>query len=220
MKPPIDITGQRFGKLTAIRVVGSKNGAIWEFKCDCGGVKISGRGGVVRSRYKVPPSCGCISMSSVTTHKRTRTRLYKIWQKMKERCLNPKANRWKNYGGRGVKVCSRWVDSFENFAEDMEGTYANHLSLDRINNDGDYCKENCRWATPIEQAGNSSNAVHITLPNGEKVSLSEFARRVGLKPSLVTMRRLRGWPEHRLGEPVKNARPVKVLPGSKDSTVR
>jgi hypothetical protein len=148
-----DISGKRFGRLVAVRRVEKK----WLFACDCGGEKIINPSNVKRGLTK---SCGCFNRESaaarntrlVTTHGLTRTPEFKVWQGMHQRCNNPNDKSYKNYGGRGIAVCERWA-SFENFYADM-GSRPDGMSIDRINNDGDYEPNNCRWTSWDVQANN------------------------------------------------------------------
>ena len=147
----IDLTGRRFGRLVVVGEAGrTKRGKItWECLCDCGKTTVI-IGDNLRSGNTL--SCGCYGREVVryanTTHGMARTREYNIWEGMKNRCQNKTHPDYPNYGGRGIKVCSRWM-SFENFFFDMGVSHG--LSIDRINNDGNYEPSNCRWATASEQ---------------------------------------------------------------------
>ena len=158
-----DISTQRFGRLTVLRYVRSdKRGeAMWKCRCDCGKVVLA-LGGNLRSGHT--QSCGCWmrqraaaaqyvhgeSRSRISNRKRTSE--YQRWHSMRKRCLNPNCKAYKNYGGRGIKVCKRWKH-YPNFLADM-GRCPSGKSLDRINNDGNYTPANCRWATQKQQVHN------------------------------------------------------------------
>lgn len=145
---------EKFERLTIIDFV-EKNKV--KVLCDCGNEKIVRYDYVVAGRTR---SCGCLRAELLsnrrTTHGMTDTREYRIWCKMKERCNNEKDKNYPRYGGRGIKICSRWVNSFENFYTDM-GDCGEKGTIDRINTDGDYCKDNCRWLSIEDQQNNRRN---------------------------------------------------------------
>ena len=154
-----DITGQRFRRLTAIRFVRmDKHKAVWQFFCDCGNSHEARAADVKSGRTQ---SCGCWNRETASnraTHGLTRKGktpppIYRSWYAMKTRCGNPNQKDWNNYGGRGITVCERW-QKFENFLQDMGPTWKPGLSIDRIDPNGNYCKQNCRWATKVEQGRN------------------------------------------------------------------
>lgn len=115
---------------------------------------------------------------------------YWAWSAMKQRCLNPRKRNWARYGGRGIRVCERWLHSFELFLEDMGPRPSPRHSLDRIDNDGDYEPSNCRWATPGEQRRHQARLVRF---RGELLTLAEWSKRTGLNASTIADRLDRGW---------------------------
>lgn len=125
-------------------------------------------------------------------HGMSYTVYYRTWSNIKSRCLNKNTKFYKDYGGRGIKICDRWLNSFENFYEDMGERPSNKHSLDRIDNDGDYCKENCRWATWIQQSRNSRNTRMITY-KGETYCLTKWAEMLDIKYSALIYRLNKGW---------------------------
>lgn len=196
-----EITGKKFNRLTAIRFIKRNLGEyFWLFKCHCGISKIIRKSSVMRGITK---SCGCLAVERLKqfpngiTHHMTKTRFYKIFMGLKYRCENLKASNFKNYGRRGIKCL--WV-SFEEFRDDMYEDYQSHIKLfgikntqiDRIDNNGNYCKENCRWATFSEQNLNKSN-VRIIEFNKIKKPLSEWARIYSLPVSMLFGRINRNW---------------------------
>lgn len=147
----IDLTGQRFGRLVAIKEAGKDKwgGCLWDCLCDCGDKTIVGVSILKAGQTK---SCGCLRKERLTTHNLSRTPTHRTWGSLVNRCNNSNNAAYNRYGGRGIKVCDEWL-KFENFYEDM-GNRPDGLSIDRINNNKGYYKENCRWATPTEQARN------------------------------------------------------------------
>lgn len=193
-----DLTGQRFGMLVALQPVGRKNGLIWECRCDCGNVKN------VKSRDLLcgdSKSCGCNQhpkgMIRNYRHGLGRTRLYGIYTKMVSHCYRESAGA-KNYKNRGISICDEWlgengVVNFCNWA--IDNGYSDKLSIDRIDVNGNYCPENCRWATTKQQANNKTTSHYIVF-KGEKRTLSEWAERLGIKRETINSRLHRGWSEH------------------------
>lgn len=178
-----DLSGKRFGKLTveAIhdRVITPCGSVKIRFlcRCDCGNATVTKRSNLVNGYTS---SCGCNVREMLkkrnTTHGKTKTRTYRCWQNMKMRCLNPAAKHFDRYGGRGIRVCERWL-KFENFLADM-GEAPEGLTIERINNDGDYEPKNCRWASVSEQANNKSNTVRLT-HRGFAMTLRDLSEQTG-----------------------------------------
>lgn len=191
----IDLTGQRFGKLTVIsKAKNHGRRSAWHCKCDCGKeldvITESLRSGNTKS-------CGC---SHGESHGCADDRLYSVWRTMKSRCANPNAKKYSLYGGRGITVCDEWMHSFTAFKEwaiangyDYNAAYGD-CTLDRIDVNGNYCPENCRWADAKTQAQNKRPSMHkthgleIDYDGRHFISISEIARHYGFHPSRLERR--------------------------------
>jgi hypothetical protein len=215
----VEITNQRtrnlknlrFGKLIVVEFAGYKNKrAEWLCKCDCGNDICVPAHRLISGNTK---SCGCYMRESVikrkTTHggskRKQKERLYNIWNGMKNRCFNEKDKNYKNYGARGIKVCDEWQNDYVSFRKwAIENGYKSKLSIDRINNNGNYCPENCRWATKIVQ-NNNTRQNHYIEYNGERKTVSEWARFYGLTRECLKNRIQKGWETERaLKTPSRN----------------
>lgn len=175
-----DLSGQMYGRLTVIRriIINDKPRTYWSCTCSCGNTVVvwgdSLRKGTTRS-------CGCFmrerAVETNTTHGLKDHPLYQMWNGMKQRCSNPRNPKYKNYGGRGIQVCDRWLD-FSNFIEDM-GEAPQGMSINRINNDGNYEPSNCQWATPKEQS-NNQRSNRVLEFNGKKQTLAQWAEELNI----------------------------------------
>jgi hypothetical protein len=185
----IDLTGERFGMLVAVKLVRVGLERRWKCVCDCGGGTIATVGNLRSGNSK---SCGCrkraVLGESTVTHGRHGTRAYSSWQAMRTRCNNSNFHAYPRYGGRGITICARW-NSFENFFADM-GERPKGMSLERVDNSGNYEPNNCVWATPYTQAHNMRVNHWITY-KGETMILQDWARRFGVDASTLRKQWLR-----------------------------
>lgn len=198
----IDLTGKKFGNLTVIERAENRGKEIfWKCRCDCGQIKeINGS----RLKNGKTKSCGCYKKevshlnkghrnSHNKSHGMSETRLYRIYKKMYRRCYKPQTKYYCNYGGRGITICKEWLDDFMNFYNwAMSNGYSDELSIDRINNDGNYEPSNCRWATAKEQANNTRKTIFLTY-KGETKPASEWSKITGIRQDTITMRKRNGW---------------------------
>ena len=194
--PKIDLIGQKFGDLTVIGL-GDKADTtyLWDCQCECGKI-ITTRGD--RLKEGMPTSCGCKPRENKSKiHGKHLHPMYSTWCGMHSRCYNIKQKTYENYGGRGIRVCERWHD-VDNFINDMGPKPSPNHKIERIDNDGDYCPENCKWATDQEQANNTRKNRFIEY-QGQIKSVSEWSRIVNIDSKTISYRILHGWtPEQTL----------------------
>lgn len=201
----IDLTGNRYGDLVVIRRSDntSKGLATWECLCDCGKTTIV-RGSSLRNG--TVKSCGCrrIKRKPNLRHGMSHTRLYYVWGNIKRRCYDNTNPAYKNYGGRGIKMCDSWKCSFESFAEwALNNGYSDSLTIERINVNGDYCPENCTWIPNNEQQNNRTTCL-LYKYNGETKNLAEWCSYFNL-PYMTVYTRLFRWKwgfERAISEPI------------------
>lgn len=195
-----DLTGMHFGMLTAIKCVGSNkyNRKMWLCKCDCGNETTVSSGALLSGNTS---SCGCLKKymdeNGITGYKHgmSKEKLYFVWKSMKYRCLNPNNPAYRNYGGRGISVCEEWANSYVVFKKwAMENGYKDGLTIERKDVNGDYCPENCTWATRLVQARNRRTNVYITY-NGETKTVTEWSRETGISTTTIHNRIKQGCPK-------------------------
>lgn len=198
----IDLTGQRFGRLLVIRCVGRdpEGRAMWLCKCDCGNET------VVHSRHLrtgATQSCGCLIKEAISTHGFSKERLYSVWCDMRARCLRPGEPSYAGYGARGIKICEEWND-YPNFrlwalnAGYDPGAAKGKCTLDRIDVDGDYCPDNCRWVS-VEIQNNNKRSSHFLTVDGETHTLGEWAKMKGICYETLRERVQKGQPPFKRG---------------------
>jgi|APSaa5957512622_1039677.scaffolds.fasta_scaffold39786_2 hypothetical protein len=189
--------GQRFRRLEVIsdsyiREVGTNRTRSVTCVCDCGEKRDISIYSLINGKSK---SCGCLQKEllskRIIKHGMTHTRDYNGWMIMKARCSNHDHPRFKSYGGRGIKVCDRWLESFENFYEDV-GKKPEGMSLERIDNNGNYEPSNCKWATNTEQANNRRTNIFLTY-KGKKKSIKQWSLDFGIDYLVIYKRVARGW---------------------------
>lgn len=192
-----DLVGQRFGRLEVIKLSkkekrGERYRYYWECLCDCENICYVRTDSLTSGNVR---SCGCLhkeqaikNVSIHHSHKQSQTRLYRIWQKMKDRCFNSNIPCYKRYGGRGITVCDEWKDDFKAFYDwSMLHGYADDLTIDRIDNDGSYEPTNCRWVTNRMQSLNRRTNIQVEY-NGKIMTLIEAAQESGLPYSALSAR--------------------------------
>lgn len=200
---------QRFNRLVVSEEVKSdKPGRWWLCQCDCGNTKVAStsklRGGEIKS-------CGCLLKERQSTwgdrirkHGLTSTTEYIVWNNMKQRCYNTNLPIYPHYGGRGISVCERWLESFDNFLNDMGSRPGSEYSIGRIDNDGDYCPENCRWENLDQQKKNKRWTQYVTYKR-EEVKLIDLCEQMGVKRGIVYGRLKNGWSlEEALNTPLRD----------------
>ena len=191
----IDLTGQKFGRLTVIARAEHKGKHLrWNCECECGNECVVASSHLRTGHTK---SCGCyakevrsITGKSRSIHGMDGTPTYNSWRGIIKRCTDPNNASYQSYGGRGIKVCDRWM-KFKNFLEDM-GVKPEGKSIDRKDTNGDYCPENCQWSTAKDQARNRNNNRLIEF-NGEVKCITQWSDELGIPYAVLNYRLSRGW---------------------------
>lgn len=189
-----DLTNQRFGKLTVLERRGSdqKGQALWLVHCDCGNEKVVRGHDLSQGKTQ---SCGCSRIKSCIfyQHGLSKTKLHGLWRNIKGRCNNPNNPSYRFYGGRGVKMCDEWEDDFVSFYTwSLENGFKEGLQIDRVDVDGDYSPENCRWVDKITQANNTRRNIYVTIGDETK-TLAQWCRLLGVNYNSVQTRTYKGW---------------------------
>jgi hypothetical protein len=206
----VDLTGMKFGRLTVLRQSGyCKNGkkkqSQWECICDCGKIVNKPVSSIKQGKTK---SCGClfgdVMKATFVKHGETGTRLYEIWSHMRRRCLRPSDPAYKNYGGRGIAACKEW-DDYTVFREwALSHGYADNLTIDRKDNDGNYEPSNCKWSTMKEQS-NNRRSNHLLTLGGITKNINQWSESIGIGRTVIKGRiNNYGWSaEKTLMKPIK-----------------
>lgn len=194
----LNLLGNRYGKLVVIADAGSKLGSCgkkftkWLCQCDCGNQKEILTSSLLRGGTL---SCGCLKQNCHRTHGFSKKeRLYVIWQGMKKRCLNKNNHAYKYYGSRGISVCDEWISSYENFRNwSLQNGYKEDLTIDRIDTNGNYEPNNCRWTNMAQQNDNKRVTYRFEL-DGNQYTITELSKKFNLKRSVIYYRLFRlGW---------------------------
>lgn len=202
----IDLTNQKFGRLTVLEYIGHKGKRnLWKCRCECGKITEVVTYHLTKNIVK---SCGCLRTEKLiersTSHNKRYSKIYNRWKGIKQRCLNPNQPSYINYGGRGITICDEWKNDFMSFYNwSMQNGYAEKLTIDRINNDGNYEPSNCRWVDRKTQ-NNNTRANHLLTYNGKTLNISQWANLYNLSYSCLKTRIRNGWSiEKALLTPVK-----------------
>lgn len=189
MAKTLDIQGKRFGRLVVLcraKVPNARN-AMWQCQCDCGAMTIGAAANLGKTKF----SCGCMASENgtemLTINRLARTDLHGesasiewgIWSRMKNRCNNPNNAKYHRYGGRGIKVCDRWLNSFENFLADIGRRPSKRYSIDRIDNDGNYEPGNVKWSTAMQQSRNSTS-IHPIEIEGVSMCIKDWCKTLNI----------------------------------------
>lgn len=200
----LDLTAQRFGRLTVLRlgpfqidyppsVPNGRKRYMWVCECDCGVTMTTSRDCLTSGSTQ---SCGCYHKEGLArrsaTHGKSRTSEYTVWSEMRGRCYRSSHARYADYGGRGITMCDAWRESFEAFYRDMGLRPSAKHQIERRNNDGPYSPNNCEWATQMEQVNNRRVTIWIEA-NGERLLVSEWAAKTGIHAERIRERLRRGW---------------------------
>jgi len=201
-----DMSGKKFGRLTVVSRAENYRGgaAMWNCRCECGRERPF-MGQSLRSG--AAKSCGClckeINLKRITKHGKHKTRLYRIWSGMKNRCYLKSHGSYIYYGGRGINICKEWTDNFSLFYKwSVDNGYSDNLTIDRINTYGNYEPDNCRWITMREQHNNTRASQYLE-SDGEIHTLADWARIKGLSRKTIHARFRRGWATERILSPIK-----------------
>lgn len=196
----LDLIGKRFGRLTVIGLPERIKGRTFvPCRCDCGKESQVMKENLVGGRTK---SCGCFRSENSAQHCQRMAKHgesgkksspeYRSWRSMRKRCLDPNNRRYLDYGGRGIMICDSWLLSFDRFLQDMGRKPSLRHSLERKDNDGHYCPDNCIWALPVDQANNRRSNRNIT-SDGVTLTITQWARRTGLPENAIRNRLRLGW---------------------------
>lgn len=188
-----NLLGRHFKRWRVVAFAGVVNKKRrWKCICDCGIIRTVTTDALISG---ISGSCGCLQKEAASKHNRThglnRTPEHNSWGHMKQRCLNKKCANYSGYGGRGIKICKRWL-KFENFISDMGKRPGPRFTIERIDNDGDYKPGNCRWATHKEQVNNQGSNTMVTL-DGITKNVSQWALEIGVSAKLLNERLRHGW---------------------------
>ena len=194
-----DLTGKKFGRLTVLELAYKKGyEKYYKCQCECGTIKYI-RSNSLTCGHSL--SCGCLHSEIMkkyiternTTHNLSKHPLHNIWQHIKKRCYNKNTPQYDDYGGRGIKICDEWLNDFKAFYDwAIDNGYKKGLSIDRINNNGNYEPNNCRWATRKEQNNNTRRNFYITY-NNETHTLAEWAEIKNINSKTLWQRFKRNW---------------------------
>lgn len=189
----IEMIGKKFGRLTVLEECKERDKykyKVYKCQCDCGNIIYVNSNKLKSGNTK---SCGCLKADQLAKHKKCKTRLYSIYNNMKNRCYNKKHRDYKYYGGRGIAICDEWLNDFQAFYDwAIDNDYKENLTIDRLDVNGDYEPSNCRWATPKQQANNQRSNTYLTY-NGKTQTLAQWANELGMKYACLYSRYRRKW---------------------------